>query len=401
VGSLAKFLKNRGSENHKHSMQVIQKYQDHLSELKPSTNIRLLQFLLPGKPFPEESSVFLHKLSNALEPHLHHIRLKDLEILAFGLYFLNQKEVTIKMRDKISDAVLKCDWGSVKSGRSFVYLTQILAKMGKFDVESINQIMVLANQCQMDDLDTKKGLATAVDFLYQLNIPFVKKVSQKHSLKFMDSNRIIMRNTLFCLLQLNSMREIYNVDCVMLQPDKRKKLTEYFHNLNQNETFSTEDQYLDRDGQISTNSFNKQTKGFILRDLTVIFGDKGFIWTGHPYPHSTNSIIILMKDASGKFVRIPPDFQTFSHEKIMSRWSDGRFEYHAILIPSKGQQDYKGNKFGPLESDIEQLEILGYSTTVIFWAEYFRAFKSKTNLNFLRNLLNINRIHGSSNKDKY
>ena len=99
------------------------------------------------------------------------------------------------MKDKISDAVMKCDWGSEKSGkvsilwcesseksfkhklqmgikftksklssseptyklnstlgRSFVYLTQLLAKMGKFDIQSINQIMVLANQSQMDNV---------------------------------------------------------------------------------------------------------------------------------------------------------------------------------------------------------------------------------------------------------
>jgi len=397
VGSLAKFLKNRGSENHQHSMKVIKKYQDHLQHLSPSTNIRLLQFLLPGKPFPEESSAFLQKLSGALEPHLHNVRLKDLEILSFGLYFLNQKEVIDKMKDKISDAVMKCDWGSEKSGRSFVYLTQLLAKMGKFDIQSINQIMVLANQSQMDNLDTKKGLSTAVDFLYHLNIPFVKKNSEKHSLKFIDSHRFLMRGTLFCLLQLDSLREIYNVDCVKLRPDLRKTLTEYFHNLPENEIFSTEEQYLDHEGKISTDSFNKTTKGFILRDLNVIFGDKKFLWTGHPFPHSTSSIIILIKDSRGNFVPIPPDFQTFTHERIVSRCGEDGFEYHAILIPSKGQQDFKGNIFGPLASNIEQLKILGYSTTVIFWAQYFRAFKSKNNLNFLRNLLNI-RINRRNNK---
>ena len=43
-------------------------------------------------------------------------------------------------------------------GRSFVYLTQLLAKMGKFNIESINQIMVLANQSQMDNVSTTKKL---------------------------------------------------------------------------------------------------------------------------------------------------------------------------------------------------------------------------------------------------
>ena len=84
-------FRNRGSENHQHSMKVIKKYQDHLQHLSPSTNIRLLQFLLPGKPFPEESSEFLQKLSSALEPHLHNIRLKVLTYILLRFFWLEGK----------------------------------------------------------------------------------------------------------------------------------------------------------------------------------------------------------------------------------------------------------------------------------------------------------------------
>ena len=388
IANISKLLKKRGSENHIHCIKVMDKYKHHLPSLGAYTSIRLLQFLLPGKPSQAESREFLVALCDSLCNNLNTLRLKDLEMLAFGLYFLNNKDVNDKMRDAIADAMFQCEWADVRSGRSFVFLIQILANMGKYDLDSINTIITSANNCSMKDLDTVEGLTEAVSFIFKLNIPFVSDQGEKHIKKYINNARYLMRNTLFSLLHLDGIREIYSLDCATLDTDLRQSLTTYFHSLPEHEFFSSLEENVDLEGNIEfeSKSFSNSTKAFVYRDLVMILNGEEYIWTGHPYPHSTASIFILKRHKDGNFLKIPDKFESFTKDGIISR-RDENSEYLAVLVPSKGQTDFHGNLFGPIQSNVEQLKILGYTPLIIFWGQYFRELKRKKNLSFLRKML--------------
>jgi hypothetical protein len=93
----------------------------------------------------------------------------------------------------------------VRSGRSFVYLCGHLARAGLHDPHSIDLILAGADKCDLSDLDSDLGLANAIDFLFRLNIPFVKDVSDCSSyvLKFIERNRLLCLNS---LLQARALR---------------------------------------------------------------------------------------------------------------------------------------------------------------------------------------------------
>ena len=383
ISSLAKFLSKRGSENHIHCVKVMDKYRHHLAKFDSYAIVRLLQFVVPGKPTNAESKQFLSSLCSSLSPQLRSMRIKDLEILANGLYFLNNKEVTRDLGDKIAEAVPQCNWGDVRSGRSFVYLMQTLAKMGTIDIEGINTIMTNANKCKMERLDTVQGLSKAVEFLFELNIPLMRNVNTDFIIK---SNKFLFRNSLFCLLQLDGMREIYNIDCVKLDPKLRGKLTKYFHSLPEHNFDFNVQSYSNVDGNIDCKSFNETTKGFIHRDLANILGGEKYIWTGHPYPHSTSSVIILRK-VYGEFHPIPDGFKTFDRDHIVKPRNEKSERFIVLVIPKKEHTDFDGNMFGPLETQMKDLKRLGYEPIFIHWVEYYRHLKRKRNLSYIRKLL--------------
>ena len=235
----------------------------------------------------------------------------------------------------------------------------------------------------MDRLDTLQGLSKAVEFLFDLNIPYMRNVNTDYIIK---SNKFLFRNSLFCLLQLDSIREIYNIDCVKLDPRLRKKLTKYFHALPEHNYNMNPVNYSSWDGNIDCKSFNETTKGFIHRDLMNILGGEEFIWTGHPYPHSTSSVIILRKVHS-EFQPIPKDFKTFTHENIVKQKNDKSGKFIVVVIPKKEHTDFHGNMFGPLETQMKDLKSLGYEPIFVSWVEYFRQLKKKRNLSYIRNLL--------------
>ena len=143
IGSLAKFLSKRGSENHIHCIRIMDKYRHHLSKLESYTTVRLLQFVVPGKPSKAESRRFLSELCSALSGQLSSMRIKDLEILAHGLFFLNNKEVTGDMGDKIAEALSQGNWGDARAGKSYVYLLQTLAKMGTIHIQVLFPMIIL------------------------------------------------------------------------------------------------------------------------------------------------------------------------------------------------------------------------------------------------------------------
>ena len=383
ISSLAKFLSKRGSENHLHCVKVMDKYRHHLAKFDSYAIVRLLQFVVPGKPTKAESKQFLSALCSSLSPQLRSMRIKDLEILANGLYFLNNKEVTGDMGDRIAEAVPQCNWGDVRSGRSYVYLVQTLAKMGTIDIEGINTIMTAANKCKMERLDTVHGLSKAVEFLFELNIPLMKNANTDIIIK---SNKFLFRNSLFCLLQLDGMREIYNIDCVKLDPKLRGKLTKYLHSLPEHNFDFNVQNYSNLEGNIDCKSFNETTKGFIHRDLANILGGEEYIWTGHPYPHSTSSVIILRK-VYGEFHPIPDGFKTFTRDHIVKPRNEKGEKFIVLVIPKKEHTDFDGNLFGPLETQMKDLKSLGYEPIFIHWVEYYRHLKRKRNLSYLRQLL--------------
>jgi hypothetical protein len=104
------------------------------------------------------------------------MRIKDLNKFASSLFFLNHSKINAEIGPAVAEAMLRCDWGNFKAGLNFVYLTTSLAKLGCRVEGSMDTVLRAANACSMEHLDTNQGLATAVQFLFDLNIPFVQEV---------------------------------------------------------------------------------------------------------------------------------------------------------------------------------------------------------------------------------
>ena len=121
-------------------------------------------------------------------------------------------------------------------------------------------------------------------------------------------------------------------------------------------------------------------------EKVTILGDEKCIWSGHPFPHSTNSIFLLRRDRKGTFKTFPSSFKTFSRTTIENVREEEE-EYTAVLVPSKGQQKFQGEFYGPLKTKVKELKLLGYKPVVIFWPDYYRMFKARKNLNYLRELI--------------
>ena len=217
VGSIAKFLKRRGSESHSAVVATIAKYQPHLRHINIFTRIRLLQFVTTGFCAPEETLAFVEEFCAASKPELASMRIKDLEKMAFCLYYLNHEQVNAEYAPLIADAVQKCSWDGVKASLSFVYLTSLLAKLGcKGMEESMSRVLEAANSIEsMENLDTDKGLVDAVQFLIQLNIPAHQQVSMQGSM--VKKNRARIRNSLLQLLDIDSIREIQELKVTPLR----------------------------------------------------------------------------------------------------------------------------------------------------------------------------------------
>ena len=210
VGSIAKFLKRRGSESHSAVVATIAKYQPHLRHLDTFTKVRLLQFVTTGFCGPEETLAFVEEFCAASKSELASMRIKDLEKIAFCLYYLNHEQVNAEYAPLVAEAVQKCSWNGVKAGLSFVYLTSLLTKLGCKEMEdSIGQVLEAANSMEsIGNLDTDKGLVDAVQFLIQLNIPAHRQVSKQGMFQLVKRNRARVRNSLLQLLDIDSMREI-------------------------------------------------------------------------------------------------------------------------------------------------------------------------------------------------
>merc|ERR1719450_430638 len=182
-------------------------------------------------------------------------------------------------------------------------------------------------------------MAKAIGFLFDLNVPFFRDVSSKYVLRFVQGNRMLSRNSLFCLLELDCLRELHGIQCEHLDVELRSLLTEFFHSQPDFDFVSNSEAYMDTDGQITSTTFNEQTKGFIHRDLVTLLGDERYLWSGHPFPHSTSSVILIRRDRKGNFKKFTNIFQPFTKTRIESVAED-EDEYIALLIPSKGQQDW-------------------------------------------------------------
>ena len=219
MSSIAKYLKRRGSESHGAVVATMVKYQPHLKHLDIFSRIRLLQFVVTGFCGPTETRSFVEELCAATKAELNTLRIKDLEKLAFCLFYLNHEEVNAEYAPLIADAVQKCSWDGVKAGLSFVYLTSLLAKLGCKEVESsMNQVLEAANPLMhVDQIHTDKGLAQIAQFLIGLNIPAYHQLPSHGMQKLVKKNRARVRNSLLQLLDIDSIREIQRLNITPLR----------------------------------------------------------------------------------------------------------------------------------------------------------------------------------------
>ena len=289
---------------------------------------------------------------------LKELRLKDLEQLTFCLLTLADGSILPSLFRQIQDAMRRCDWSDVRSGRSFVYLTCHLAKGQVFDIPGLESIFQKVNVCDMSDLESDLGLANAIDFLFRLNIPLLTDVGTNaaYILPFLQRNRVLCINSLFQVLELDFIRELYNLGTdTILDPEKKQTLVEYFQKKENLETS------------------HSRASRCVLKDLQCL---KFNVFYGFPLPCSTfRSIIIKLSPGP-----ISWSVHTAYTENLKS-------QFLVIIIPRKSDLGFDGEVMGRCKIELNYLNHLGYSTRILLPLEYYAARRDKRNLNYLRHLL--------------
>ena len=235
----------------------------------------------------------------------------------------------------------KCDWSDVRSGRSFVYLTCLLARAGVYDIPSIDSILEQANLCDVTDLETDVGLAKAIDFLFRLNIPLLSDVDSDASyvITFIQRNRALCRNSLMQVLELDFIRELNKLkNKTTLKPETRACIINYFHGDNS-----------DMDAKAS---FYQQTINLIYRDVITLNPSHMNASLDYALPCSTSRSILLMRSKES-------DMKRTGETLYRSR---DKTDSIVICVPKKSELGPDNEVSGRCKLELDYLHQLGIPT---------------------------------------
>ena len=259
-----------------------------------------------------------------------------------------------------------CDWTDIRSGRSFVYMTCHLARAGVYDVDSIESIIENANLCDFSDLYSDRGLANATNFLFCLNNGWHEHrgVNSDFVMKYVQRNRFLLRNSLFQVLELDFIREVYGVETkVALHEDKRNILISHF----QNEKTEC-GAIMGSSKKIVGDSHYMRTRNFLYRDFQTVLRDKTRVSFGYPLPVSSSKTILIKNPNSIH----PPD-------SLLANL--------VLIVTTRTEIGDDGELFGRCKEELVYLKHLGFETKVVDWRKYSSAVKASRNLSFVRNIL--------------
>ena len=296
--------------------------------------------MVSAQPSREVREPFIEKLINDVG-ELRTMRLKDLEQLTASLLFLEDVERIHPILDLVREAMNKCDWSDVRSGRSFVYLTCHLARAQVYDISSIDSILEQANMCNMSDLETDAGLAEAIDFLFRLNIPLLSDVGSNAPsvIRFIQRNRFLCRNSLLQVLELDFIRDLYRLQTKhILRPEKKSCLIKYFH---------SEDLYSG-----VRLSFHQQTVNNIYRNVATLDRSSNHVCIDYALPCSTSKSIIVKRSKESPIA--------WDKERL-DRLVD-RTDYLVLCVPKKGELGVDGEVLGRCRTELRYLHTLGIPT---------------------------------------
>lgn len=378
ISSTAKLLKKRGAFNTSVISEIIKKFEPHLGSLQSYTKLRytcqiisgdfflfifvfrLLQMCTSARLNASVRNSFIEKLICDIGD-LKDLRLKDLEQLTFCLLHLADTTILPPIFLKIQDAMRRCDWSDVRSGRSFVYLTCHLAKGQIYDIASIESIFQKANACDMSDLESDIGLANAIDFLFRLNIPLLTDVGTDaaYILPFLQRNRVLCTNSLFQVLELDFIRQAFNLEMsTSLDPEKRLILIDYFQ----------------RDDSRETS--HSRVSQSVLQDLNLLMNKSSFYY-GFTLPSSTFKSIII-KHSPGPI--------SWSVNNVTMQ--KNKSELLVLIIPRKSEIiSDEGEVMGRCKIEMNYLNHLGFKTRILNPPEYYAARRENRNLKYLKRLL--------------
>ena len=284
-----------------------------------------------------------------------------------------------------SNFIFRCDWADVRSGRSFVYLCTHLTRAGIYDLASIDQILAAADQCDLSDLSSDTGLANAIDFLFRLNIPFVRDVSDSSSyvVKFIQRNRLLCLNSLFQVLELDTVREIYRLPTAhALSPSKRRRLMGFFQAGHNSRGL---DDWEDEEGNIVANSQHERTLNFIYRDLIQILGGGAYVQLAYPLPHATARCPVFKLGPDGR-----PVAELREQFSALTSRGEAASGWRIVVVAKKAEEGKDGRLLGgQIKTQLDQLRQLGHRPVLVTGHQYFAALKQKKNLSFLRKEINL------------
>ena len=255
------------------------------------------------------------------------------------------------------------------------------------NIQYIESILKEVNKCDISDLDTKTGLAKAIDFLFRLNIPLYADVENTNlSVRnFLKRNRSIALNSLFHVLNIDFFCYAYGVVLTEnLKPEIRAGLIRYFQT-----------QFRDRAVKIHpvkktvnekkspTMSYHQNLIQNIQRDLTLLFkGSNCYSVIDFALPVSTSQQIIIKNKFEQANLNVRSDSSWKSFVELDNMNTD-----MVLIIPKKTEIGDNGELLGRASIEYDCLQRLGIPCGIIDWESYYKSLKEKSNLRYLNKIV--------------
>jgi hypothetical protein len=351
IGSLAKILQDRGKFNDVHIQLLATKFRPYLDHMSFLNKGRLLQLIMSNAPAKMDG--FLKDFVTSIKQELRGKRLKDLEKLAFTLFYLNYPDKTIF--NDILKAMDSCDKSDARSGRSFVFLNAFIAKAGLINEENLEEILVPANASEAlhnavtidDHLDA--GLIYLFGLRQPSNSPIPETVATRERLRStgLNINALLHLGELDCNLEI----DFTGYSGTRLDKSLRAKFLKLA-------MFQTQ-----------ANSVDEKLRGFVYEELCNILGQSK-VHYGLLMPHAKFKDFVVCLKGNPKdlnALELPLDYL-----KLITKCQDiikpepiKDCSWHIIVLPRQGFFDQGGGPYGPVRHKIDQLTTLGYKVTLV------------------------------------
>ena len=385
ISAVCKLLKSTGSLKPRLLSKILKKYEPLVQYLPPMATIRIINII--NQDCPADYPSFLNTYVKYITAGMPDLRIKDLELVAFTLFFLSYRE-SAEVYHKLFKSLETVSMQDPRSGRSFVFINYFLAQMGLFQHSNLDRMFTLANKMLSGnedyDFSDREGVKRACnDYAFSLCKPedYQMSASEKQVTRWVVQSSEIYEQMLPILAEIDAEFELkgdpQNYHGTRLDPDLRKIFL------------------ASRNHRVVANkrTYFEKIIPAMFRDISNILEHVSLQYL---YPQATSKDIIFCLDTSSdetkeglKTLPIPESFtRSLVSRSSMIRppdVSDGR--WIAIFVGKRNHFDSDRCPLGPINCRVHALTNLGYQAIIFDPVPYQAPLRKRQGQRYIKRLL--------------